>query len=70
MNISIFGSSADVVAAVSDKPAHPWAADGVLSVLVFHALPVGTGSLPLAAPVITSALSDAIDVCSVLSSAF
>ena len=64
MNISIFGRGADVVAALSDELTLPWSAGGVLyEVVLLGVLPVGTGLLPLAPPVITGVLADVICVC-------
>ena len=71
MNISIFGRGAVIVAAVSGELAHPWGSGGVLSVVVLlEVLPVGTGLLPLVAPVITGVPADVVGVCSVISSVF
>ena len=51
MNISIFGSGADVVATMSDELAHPWGTGGALCVAVLsEVLPVGTGLILLVPP--------------------
>ena len=71
MNISIFGSGADIVATMSDELAHPWGTGGTLSVVVLsEVLPVGTGLILLVPPVITGVPVDVVSICGVISSAF
>ena len=73
MNMSIFGSGADVVITMSDDSAHPWGTGGALAVVVLSmsdVLPVGTGLILLVPPVITDVLVDVVSICGVISSAF
>ena len=63
MNISIFGSGADIVITVSDELAHPWGTGGALSVVVLSisdVLPGGTGLILLVPLVITGVLVDVL----------
>ena len=73
MNMSIFGSGADIVISMSTGLVHPWGTDGTLAVVVLSVsdvLLVETGWILLVPLVITDVLVDVVIVCGVICSAF